>query len=228
MSIQSVFDQTAATYDPARRALIPCFDPFYRCAVGLIPAEADHILDLGAGTGLLSALIRTRFPEARLHLIDNAPAMLAQAEERFARDQEVLCQLGDYTTCAWGSSYDAVVSALSIHHLPHPAKQALFQRIHGALRPGGVFINADQVLGPTPALEARYRTLWLSEVRAAGATDEQIAASLIRQQEDRCAPVEDQLIGLRDAGFHDADCWYKNICFAVFSATCPTEKEMGR
>ena len=218
---QLVFDTTAATYDADRARLIPCFEPFYRWAVELIPANANHILDLGAGTGLLSAFVRERFPDAYLHLVDISEPMLAKAAKRLAGDQEVHYQVGDYATAEWGSSYDAIVSALSIHHLEHDAKQALFRRVHAALKPGGVFINADQVLGPTPALEARYKQIWLEQVRALGATEQQIADSLYRQQEDRCASVENQLIWLRAAGFTDVDCWFKDNRFAVLAATKP-------
>lgn len=39
----------------------------------------------------------------------------------------------------------AVWSALAIHHLTAPEKQALFAEILRMLRPGGVFMNADQL-----------------------------------------------------------------------------------
>ena len=218
---EAVFNNTAPTYDADRAKLIPCFHRFYEVAVSLIPSDADDILDLGAGTGLLSAFIRARFPDACLHMIDNSEPMLAKARERFSRDQETVFQLADYTTAQWGSQYDAIVSALSIHHLEDPAKQLLFHKIYAALKPGGVFINAEQVLGPTAALEARYKQLWLEQVRALGATEQQIADSLYRQQEDRCASVENHLTWLRAAGLADADCWFKDNRFAVLAATKP-------
>jgi tRNA (cmo5U34)-methyltransferase len=219
ISTQHVFDTTAPNYDQDRAKLIPCFEPFYRWAVDLIPASAKNILDLGAGTGLLSAFIRQRFPHARLHLIDHSEPMLLRAKQRLAGDPGITCEAADYTTASLPANLDAIVSALSIHHLEDAAKQALFAKIHAALKPGGVFINAEQVLGPTPALEACYKQLWLDQVRALGATKQQIADSLYRQQEDRCAPVEDQLAWMRVAGFADADCWFKDNRFAVFAGT---------
>ena len=215
---REVFSATAATYDPARARLIPCFEKFYRTVVDRVPPHADHILDLGAGTGLLSAFLRVRFEDARLHLIDNAAAMLAQAEQRFRHDQEVLCQLGDYTTAQWGGDYDAVVSALSIHHLTDDGKQQLFAKIHASLKPGGVFLNAEQILAPTPALEAQAKADWLAEVRALGATEDQIAASLLRQTEDRCATIDDQLRWMYEAGFADPRCVFHQGRFAVLLA----------
>jgi tRNA (cmo5U34)-methyltransferase len=68
-------------------------------------------------------------------------------------------------------------------------------------------------------LDARYKALWLEQVRAAGASEQQIADSLYRKQEDRCASVEDQIEWMRAAGFADADCWYKENCFAVFAGS---------
>jgi len=62
--------------------------------------------------------------------------------------------------------WDAIVSALAIHHLADEDKWALFARVHASLRDRGVFVNAEQVAGPTPFLEARYRA-WLAERTAA-------------------------------------------------------------
>jgi len=218
---KSVFDATAATYDRDRMKLIPGHERFYAAALELIPFDADHILDLGAGTGLFTAMVRAQFPDAYLHLIDISEPMLEQAKARFLRDQETVFQVGDYTTAPWGSSYDAIVSALSIHHLEDDRKQALFARVLEALKPGGVFINADHIAGPTPALEELYQQRWLSQVRKQGATAQQIADSLFRQQEDRRSPVEDQLAWMRAAGFTHVDCHYKDSSFAVLTGTRP-------
>ena len=91
--------------------------------------------------------------------------------------------------------------------------------MHETLKSSGVFVNAEQVLGPTPELEARYRAKWLQQVRALGASEKQISDALFRQQEDRCASVESQLTWMRLAGFADVDCWFKNGRFAVLAGT---------
>ncbi len=213
-----MFDATAATYDPARRKLIPPFDRFYAAAVELLPTKAERVLELGAGTGLFSAFLRQRMPAARLYLIDVSEPMLAKARVRLQGDAWVTMEVRDYSVVPLPSGQDVVASALSIHHLEHEAKRELFARVFEALAPGGIFVNADQVAGPTEPLEAAYVARWLSAVRACGASEQQIVESMYRQREDRRAPVEDQLAWLRDAGFADVDCWFKDGSFAVFAA----------
>ena len=218
---QTVFDITAPTYDADRAKLIPCFDAFYRRTTDLIAHDAKLILDLGAGTGLLSQFVRQWYPNAHIVLADLSEPMLAKARIRFAGDSNVTFEVTDYTTAPINGTYDSIVSALSIHHIDNDAKRALFAKIFRALRPGGTFVNAEQVAGPTPALDAVYKSLWLQQVREGGATPQQIADSLYRQQDDRCASVEDQLHWMREAGFTDADCWFKDNRFAVLAGTRP-------
>ncbi len=212
-----VFNATAGTYDPARRKLIPCFDDFYQVTIHLIPSNSREILDLGAGTGLLSALVRNRFPDASLHLVDNSAQMLAQARQRFHADRNIEFQLADYTHALPVQQYDAIVSALSIHHLDDTAKRKLFRSLYAALKPSGIFINAEQILAPTAQLEEQAKTAWLAEVHALGATEEDVAASMLRQTEDRCATISDQLCWMQEAGLKDVRCSFQQGRFAVLS-----------
>lgn len=219
--VQTVFDRTAPSYDAARAKLIPPYERFYSTAVALLPFDPHaeiRVLDLGAGTGLLSAFIRERFPNARLRLVDITESMLDRARQRLGAERTDYA-IGDYGTEPIAGEWDAIVSALSIHHLADEAKRALFPRIHSALAPGGVFVNAEQVAGPTPELTLRYHQQWLAQIRERGATEQEIADSEYRMRTDLCSSVEDQLRWMRDAGFADADCWFKEGRFAVLSGT---------
>jgi tRNA (cmo5U34)-methyltransferase len=218
---RAVFDATAATYDRDRMKLIPAHEAFYAAALEPIPIDAMHIVELGAGSGLFSAMLRAAFPEAHLTLIDFSENMLALARARLGNDPHITFSLADYTTEPLPANSDAIVSSLSIHHLEDERKHALLRPIFTALRPGGLFINADHIAGPTPELEETYKLRWLANVRALGATEQQIADSLFRQQEDRRTPVATQLAWLRDEGFTNVDCWYKHSSFAVMSGTRP-------
>jgi tRNA (cmo5U34)-methyltransferase len=223
--VKEAFDAAATGYDGLRRQLIPCFDDFYGAAVDLLPfprGAAPRILDLGAGTGLLADLLLRRWPRARLTLLDLSGEMLGQARARFAgRPAQVGIRVADYLADPLGGPYDAVVSALSIHHLPDPGKRALFRRAFAALRPGGWFVDADNVLAPTPALAALDRARWIARVRESGIGSGDLAAALLRTRLDVLAPLADQLAWLRRAGFDDVDCRYKWLHFAVFCGRRP-------
>ena len=225
MKIRELFDQCATDYDQDRPKLVPCFEDFYGAALAMIPfgpGATPLILDLGTGTGLFASMVARILPQAPLHLTDISAAMLAQARQRFADTPRVTCAVRDHLHLAAESEYDLVISALSIHHLEHGDKRALFQKIWHALRPGGMFINADQALGPTPDEEERYERQWLAEVRANKVSAASLARARERMREDRNAPLADQLAWLAEAGFAKVRCGYARSRFVVYGG----EKEV--
>jgi tRNA (cmo5U34)-methyltransferase len=222
VDIRSVFDKAAQSYDQARRQLVPCFDDFYGTALDLIPFATDsaiRVLDLGAGTGLLSALIAETFPHAHLTLVDISEGMLNQARQRFVNDAARLQfrALDLAEGPLWGR-YEAVVSALAIHHVSDEGKQRLFQGVYDVLCDGGVFINADQVLGMTPEIDDEYKAAWLRQVRERGVDEGNLAAALERMKEDEMSTLSLQMKYLEDIGFRMVNCWYKNYGFVVYAA----------
>jgi ubiquinone/menaquinone biosynthesis C-methylase UbiE len=224
-SIDEAFNVVAQEYDAERRLLVPCFDAFYGHAVELVAdavqdRRAPRILDLGAGTGLLSALLANRLPHASFYLVDLSDGMLEQARRRFERERpgRFTFETADLSAFDIQGQWDAIVSALAIHHLEDNAKQRLYLQMPLALTPRGMFVNAEQVLGSTPWLEARYEQEWVRAVRAAGASEMQIERAKGRMAFDRSSPLERQLEWLRNAGFVDVDCVFKDWRFAVIAA----------
>ena len=221
MSIKSLFDKAAQSYDQARRQLVPCFDDFYGTVLDLIPFTTDsaiRVLDLGAGTGLLSALIAGTFPNAHLTLVDISQGMLDRARQRFVNDAERFqFRTLDLAEGPLRGRYEAVVSALAIHHVSDEGKQRLFQGVHDVLCDGGVFINADQVLGTTPEIDEEYKAAWLRQVRERGVDEGDLTAALERMQEDEMSTLGLQVKYLEDIGFRMVDCWYKNYGFVVYA-----------
>src|SRR6185312_14260572 len=116
---------------------------------------------LGAGSGLFTILLRQHFPNAHIHVIDFSAPMLALAHERLGIDSGISYLHADYTKSPLPQPVCAIVSSLSIHHLDDRGKQLVYRRAFEALKPNGVFVNADHIAGPTPQVEEIYQQRWL-------------------------------------------------------------------
>jgi tRNA (cmo5U34)-methyltransferase len=218
--IRTAFNATASRYDAQRRWVIPDLEGFYGAAVRAANWPGSHpaILDIGAGTGLLSALLMERYPGARLTLLDISDQMLEVARRRFSNHPYTRYITGDYSTKDLGGRYDLICSALSIHHLTHDDKRALCDRVYDALNPGGIFVNADQVAGETATLDREYLQYWDEFVRRGPlSADEQAGILKRRAALDNNAKLSVQLKWLRDCGFLDVDVVYRNRTFVVIS-----------
>jgi tRNA (cmo5U34)-methyltransferase len=218
-AVTAAFSAHAPQYTALRRRLVPGYDQFYGAVVDVLSLSAQpprRVLDLGAGTGLLSSVVLAAFPNVSIELLDGSEAMLAEATERLGGAVGAV-HVADMAAPLPDGPFDAIVSALAIHHLVDADKRRLFARAHAALIPGGVFVNAEQVAGPTDGLTAIYTATWERECRALGATDEELHDAYERMRHDNCADVESQLTWLRQAGFSAADCVYKSWRQAVLA-----------
>jgi tRNA (cmo5U34)-methyltransferase len=222
-SVQHAFDLAAEDYDRTRRRLVPGFDDFYRAAIDLIrfPRESTlKVLDLGAGTGLMAAAVLAEHPDIELDLLDGSGEMLALAGERLGGAISAV-HVQDMRDPLPDGPYDAIVSALAIHHLEHAEQRRLFAAVHERLRPGGVFVDAEQVAGPSPARSDAYDELWVPYAHAAGASQEETDAARERFGLDRCAGPGSLLEWLREASFHNVDCLFRWWRFAVVAGWRP-------
>lgn len=218
-ALKEQFDAVSARYDQQRPYLIPCFDDFYAAANALLrnhPA-ARTVLDVGAGTGLFSAFLYQQRSDLAFTLVDLSADMLAVAQQRFAGRLNFDFRQLDFSADELPGTYDVVISSLAIHHLPDAAKAALYQRIYDVLAPGGLFVNADQVLGRTAGFDGFYRRQWRATVQQSGLPGEAIERAFERVKLDDFGTLEAQLRMLETAGFQEVDCVYKNLSFAVLA-----------
>lgn len=220
--LKEKFNQGASSYDQQRKHVIPCLEDLYRITSDLatVTGSQVEILDLGAGTGLLTSYLHERYPQGYFTLLDLSEEMLEVARARMnndslKKDSNFSFIVGDYLKHDFGGTFDIVVSSLSIHHLEHQDKEFLYQKIYQHLKPEGVFINADQVLGPHPANEEEYHRNWMEKINVGSLSESEKKIILDRMQLDNPASLQDNLKWLQEIGFKDVDVYYKYYNFVV-------------
>ena len=207
-------------YDKTIRAFVPAYEEMLaRAADAVAETKPKKVIDLGAGTGALAQAVLQRCKEARVELIDADAEMLEQARERLAP----FAARVQYTVRAFQDplpACDAVVASLALHHVPTMTeKRTIFGAIHVALRPGGVFVNADATMPTDPsARQAEYET-WAAHLVSCGIAEERAWSHFEEwSDEDTYFPLKDELAALTDAGF-DAACLWRVVPVTVIKAT---------
>jgi tRNA (cmo5U34)-methyltransferase len=229
--LSRIFDEAAIGYDALRSRIIPCFQDFYGAIVRIIPFDPRQelsVLDLGAGTGLVSELIRGAFPRSSVLALDVSEGMLTQFQERFADEPRVRAEVKDYSAGPLPCGRDLIVSALSIHHLNDMDKQRLFGTVFDSLNPNGMFINADLVRGSTEKVERHFQDVWRIHLEAGDIPRSELEQIYQRMGYDLTSSLETQLCWLRAVGFMDVECYFKYNNFAVYAGRRPDQGVPGR
>jgi tRNA (cmo5U34)-methyltransferase len=170
--------------------------------VSVLPESPGTVLDLGCGDGRLAALVLEHRPSVEhVVAVDSSPAMLRRARARFDGDDRVSVREWnlDQSLIPLGR-FDVVVAGFSIHHLEDQRKRRLFSEVAEQLTDDGVFANLEVVASATPQLHRQFLDL-------IGRPDD--------DPEDRLAPVEAQLLWMREAGLTQVDCLWRWRGFAL-------------
>ena len=93
----------------------------------------ETVLDAGCGSGRVTRMLVERLPRGRVIAADAAPSMVKAA--RAALGDEVTVIQADLAELELDEQVDAVFSNAVFHWIPD--HEALFARMHAALRPGG-------------------------------------------------------------------------------------------
>ena len=222
-------------YDDAIRRFVPSYETMLRVVAEEVAAvRPARVLDLGAGTGALAQAILDRAGRVgdcpSVVLLDLNAEMLEQARTRLAA-------FGDLIACRRQSYHDplprcdAVAASLALHHVPDmDEKRRLYERIYEALRPGGVFVNADAVVPADPDGRATAMEAWAAHMVDCGFTRER-AFELFEEwaEEDTYQPLEEELDGVGAAGFEAECAWHEGPMAVVVGRKLGTvERKAGQ
>lgn len=217
-------------FDCCIRQLLPRYDEMLDAIARCIPADAQHILDLGCGTGELSLRVLKYCPNARVVAVDYSPRMIKFAQSKleaagYAQQWKgIEGDFGDWANhqLTVGEGFDACVSSLAIHHLTDEMKVKLFTRIRESLNPGGVFWNADPVVPEFPVLSETYKRIREEWCVGQGTTLVEVRTKTGKSipygysQPDQLATLDAHLEMLKTAGFESVAVPWKYYGLAVF------------
>src|SRR5215210_3663786 len=120
-------EQTIQWFLDSVRGAIPFAQEHFAIMLQIVANGRQPVrrfLDLGAGDGVLSAVLLARYPAAEPVLVDFSPPMLAAAKERLAPlATQPRFVRADLATPAWREAveayapFDAIISSFAIHHL---------------------------------------------------------------------------------------------------------------
>ncbi|MGN9906788.1 class I SAM-dependent methyltransferase [Phytohabitans sp. LJ34] len=151
------------SWDRQQEAYMPDREERFTALLDTVDAvtagRAPRVLDLAGGTGSISLRLLRRFPEATTTLLDLDPVLRHIAAGTLGERATVVT--ADLRTKEWLSAlphqdFDAVLTATALHWLDPSRLAELYGEIREALRPGGVFVNADHMPDDgLPGLSAR-------------------------------------------------------------------------
>ena len=156
----------------------------------LIAARPDDmVLDLGCGTGALSAEMASDMAAGTMIGLDAAPAMVSVAQRKQGSER-CRFEVGLVEDLSFDAeTFDVVVSSMTFHHLPLDLKERALAEAWRVLKPGGRLVTIDLdrpinwlgwIIGVTgwlllcqPAIRESIRGVVPALIRKAGFTNMQ-------------------------------------------------------
>ena len=212
MSVAQHLKIKLSEYDKSIRTFIPNYEEMLdevAKTASLVGKRKPTILDLGIGTGGLSARCLAIMPHADIYGIDADPDILELARRRLSRKMQGRLELthGSFLETLFPRC-DAIAATLALHHVASvKAKQRLYAKCFLALRSGGIFVTGDCFLAEHSRLTQRYMENWEAHMRRAYTTTEVKNFLAAWKKEDTYFPLRKEIQMLNAVGFHVEVVW---------------------
>lgn len=135
-------------------------------------------LDLGCGTGTLTLMLKSRYPEAEVTGIDADSEILdiARKKASAAKTNIAFQQAMSFDIPFPNQFFDCIASSLLFHHLTPENKLRTLHEIHRVLKPGGTLHIAD--FGLPRSVIQRLTFLWVQLFDGFASTSDSVAGAL--------------------------------------------------
>jgi SAM-dependent methyltransferase len=220
MSVAAHLGIQLEDYDRRVRTFIPGYEDMLAavaaaCATALRGVRRPTVVDLGIGTGALSARCLDAVPSLAIVGIDNDPAMLGVAMRRFSRRKAPVTLIrGDFRRTPLPPAH-AAVGTLALHHLRTPRiKGAFYRRLADELGEGGLILTGDCHPSSIARLAAGQMDAWVSHMRRSYSDAETHEFFRAWADEDTYVPLEAEMAMMQKAGFA-VDVAWRQGAFAV-------------
>jgi ubiquinone/menaquinone biosynthesis C-methylase UbiE len=212
MSVAKHLNIKLSEYDRSIRTFIPNYEEMLEEAAktaSLVGKRQPAILDLGIGTGALSARCLAMMPHANISGIDADPDILELARRRLSRKRKGRLDLaqGSFLETPFPRC-DAIVATLALHHVASiKTKQKLYAKCFRALHSGGMLVSGDCFMAEHPRLAQRYLENWEAHMRRSYSAVEVKNFLAAWEQEDTYFSLRKELQMLTSVGFQVEVVW---------------------
>ena len=218
--VKDHFEEEAEVFDEFIKTIIPYYEDMVEALVLALPfheKEQIKILDLGCGTGNISKKVKERFPNANITCVDLAENMIKIAKSKLSQYKDIEFRIDDFRNLNYKQEFDAVISSLALHHLQKVEQKEFYSRLNEFLKKGGVFYNADNILGSTSHLDQIYMDKWVEFMLQSMPIEEIENVWLPKhREEDFPSPLKSHIQWMEEAGFKEVDVVWKYYMFGVY------------
>jgi tRNA (cmo5U34)-methyltransferase len=224
------------------RAMVPGREEIEGTLLNLIPAELDEPflgVEIGTGSGWLSAAVLREFSKAKILGLDGSPEMLKKAAELLGHyaERAELRRFRLEEPSSWADGLPQAVrvflSSLVFHHLDGSGKRDLFMRLFDRLEPGGALLFADVMEPRTERARRHFAAAWEEEIRRRSVEihgDGRAHEFFVRERwniydhpdpMDKPSTLLEQLRWMEEAGFEGVDVFWARAGHALLGGYKP-------
>ncbi|HEX6361203.1 methyltransferase domain-containing protein [Actinophytocola sp.] len=188
-------------WDAQQERYVPDREERFRVVIDVVRAATDdgpaRVVDLGCGPGSLSQRLAEALPSVEVVGVDTDPLLLglgrANSNPRVRLIEANLANPGWADATGLPGPWDAAVSSTALHWLAPADLGQLYRTLAQNLRPGGVFVNADNMHVGQPRLDALATAVREARTRRVGteSNEDWSAWWQALQQDDELSPLLD-------------------------------------